>query len=456
MNSTKTLSSYLLTKASNNIAIICKRFYVSRLFEELGIAGNTSDTYELTTKLKYDIITNNLSLCNKYGLELNDSQMTLPIMYWMPKMHYSPSRARFIVASSTCSNKPLSKAVSKVFKLLFQQVQNFHTKSTFYKNYNRFWVIDNSSLIIDRLNSLNSKKKARDISTYDFSTLYTKLQHSDLVSVLKGIIDFAKNGGRRKADGNRKYISFSEREAFWCKKRRGKMCFSIPELKALTDHLITETYFEFGNLVFRQSIGIPMGIDPAPFWANLYLYKYEYDHVTNLMRSDKRRALLYQNAARFIDDECNLNDCGEFGRSFHLIYPSELDLKCEHNGHHATFLELDISIVDGLFIYKLYDKRDNFPFHIIRMPDKNGNIPLHVFYGSIMSEFLRIARATLLFSDFLPRAKALFQRMIRQGGEKCRVLAQIQRAMNRHPKPFIKFALTSQQIVTSITNDESN
>ena len=124
-----------------------------------------------------------------------------------------------------------------------------------------------------------------------------------------------------------------------------------------------------------------MGIDPAPFWANLYLHKYESDHITNLMRSDKRCALMYRNASRFIDDECNLNDCGEFGRSFHLIYPSDLHLKCEHNGTHATFLELDISIVDGLFIYKLYDKRDDFPFHIIRMPDKNENIPLHVFYG---------------------------------------------------------------------------
>ena len=224
----------------------------------------------------------------------------------------------------------------------------------------------------------------------------------------------------------------------------------MPELKALTDHLITETYFEFGNVVFRQSIGIPMGIDPAPFWANLYLYKYECDHITLLMRSDKRRALKYQNASRFIDDQCNLNDGGEFGRSFHLIYPSDLHLKCEHYGTHATFLELDITIIDGLFIYKLYDKRDDFPFHIIRMPDKNGNIPLHVFYGSIMSEFLRIARATLLFSDFLPRAKALFDRMIKQGGEKGRVLAQIQRAIQRHPKPFIKFALTSQQIITSI------
>ena len=87
--------------------------------------------------------------------------MTLPFMYWMPKMHYSPSRARFIVASSACSSKPLSQAVSKVFKLLFHQVQNFHAKSTFYKNYNRFWVIENSSPIIERLNSLTSIKRLR-------------------------------------------------------------------------------------------------------------------------------------------------------------------------------------------------------------------------------------------------------------------------------------------------------
>ena len=327
---------------------------------------------------------------------------------------------------------------------------NFHAKSTFYINYNRFWIIENSSPIIDKLNKINEKKNAKDISTYDFSTLYTKLQHFDLVRVLKHIIDFCQKGGGKKEDGNRKYISFSKSEAFWCRKRSGKMCFSISELKALTDHLITELYFEVGNLIFRQSIGIPMGIDPAPFWANLYLYKYECDHVTKLIKSDKHRALKYRHSSRFIDDEFNVNDFGEFGRSFHQIYPSDLHLKCEHNGTHATFLELAISIIDGLFVYKLYDKRDTFPFHIIRMPDKNGNIPMHVFYGSIMSEFLRIARATLLFSDFLPRASALFKRMVNQGGEKHRVLAQIQRAIQRHPAPFKKFAKSSQQIIDSI------
>ena len=67
-----------------------------------------------------------------------------------------------------------------------------------------------------------------------------------------------------------------------------------------------------------------MGIDPAPFWANLYLYKYESDFITQLMKSDKVRARKYLHATRFIDDECNLNDYGEFGSSYHLIYPEEL------------------------------------------------------------------------------------------------------------------------------------
>ena len=52
----------------------------------------------------------------------------------------------------------------------------------------------------------------------------------------------------------------------------------------------------------------------------------------------------------------NLNDHGEFSRSYQEIYPQELQLKCEHQGTHATFLDLDISIVDGVFVYKLFDK----------------------------------------------------------------------------------------------------
>ena len=53
----------------------------------------------------------------------------------------------------------------------------------------------------------------------------------------------------------------------------------------LVKHLISETYFQVGYTLFRQCIGIPMGIDPAPFWANLYLFFYESEYVTSLIKS---------------------------------------------------------------------------------------------------------------------------------------------------------------------------
>lgn len=62
-----------------------------------------------------------------------------------------------------------------------------------------------------------------------------------------------------------------------------------------------------GNLLLIQYIGIPLGTDPAPIWANLYLYDNKADFISNLNKTDKPRAIKFKNASRFIDDECNLN-----------------------------------------------------------------------------------------------------------------------------------------------------
>ena len=111
----------------------------------------------------------------------------------MSKMHYTPCRKRFIITSAQCSTKPLSKIMSKIFKHIFNQIRNFHDKCTFYKNYNKFWVIQNSFPVLKKLDEINQKKKAREISTFDFSTLYTKLPHDDLIRVLHEMVDFAFN-----------------------------------------------------------------------------------------------------------------------------------------------------------------------------------------------------------------------------------------------------------------------
>ena len=76
----------------------------------------------------------------------------------------------------------------------------------------------------------------------------------------------------------------------------------------------------------------------------------------------------------------------------------------EHKEEHTTFLELNITIDDDIFIYMLFDKRDKFPFFIVRMPYLSSNIPSPIFYVLIFPEFLRIARCTLRLTDFVPKA----------------------------------------------------
>ena len=48
---------------------------------------------------------------------------------------------------------------------------------------------------MDQLTQINKKKNAKEISIHDFRSLYTMLQHEDLIHNLNQIVDFAFSGG---------------------------------------------------------------------------------------------------------------------------------------------------------------------------------------------------------------------------------------------------------------------
>ena len=52
----------------------------------------------------------------------------------------------------------------------------------------------------------------------------------------------------------------------------------------------------------------------------------------------------------FIDNFGALHDGGIFKDVQKDIYPPELQLKVEHSGTHVTFLNLDITVKDGMFV----------------------------------------------------------------------------------------------------------
>ncbi|MEM7238314.1 MAG: hypothetical protein AAF501_10900, partial [Pseudomonadota bacterium] len=202
-------------KASNNIAIVCKKFYIEKLIHELGLLDTPSETYTLVNTEMKDIVNLNIELCKSYNLSISEKDHRLPYMYWTLEMHYTPSRARFKVVSSSCSTKPISKVVSTIFKKILDQIENFHNKCTFYNNYNMFWVIQNSKPVLEKLAKINKYNKAKFISTFDFSTLYTKLPHDDLIEVLNVLIDFVFNGGRNKPDDNRKFLTVKTNRCYF-------------------------------------------------------------------------------------------------------------------------------------------------------------------------------------------------------------------------------------------------
>ena len=86
------------------------------------------------------------------------------------------------------------------------------------------------------------------------------------------------------------------------------------------------------------------------------------------------------------------------------------------------------------------------------MPEFSGSIPSHVFYGSIMSEVLRIARASLQYCDFIPKVQTLFKRMINQGACEVGLSRQVSKVLNKHPDAFKSFNLQSNIIKADLKN----
>ena len=47
----------------------------------------------------------------------------------------------------------------------------------------------------------------------------------------------------------------------------------------------------------------------------------------------------------------------------------------------APFLDMDLSITNGIVSSKIYDKRDDFNFEIVNFPFLDGDIPRSTSYG---------------------------------------------------------------------------
>ena len=151
-------------KTSKNVSLVCKMFYQDIVTEEIV----NSSTFEKVSDNPDDFMQ---VLVRKFG---SNNPNSLPYLYATTKMHKNPIKFRYITAARETFFSDKSIAVSKCLKLLMKTSQtSIQYKIKGIKNSN--FVIDSRDKVISFMNNSNRVTEKRQVSTWDFSTLYTKI-----------------------------------------------------------------------------------------------------------------------------------------------------------------------------------------------------------------------------------------------------------------------------------------
>ena len=438
-------------KASNNYTFVCKRHYVSILSEELGLnslPGNP--TYNLTDLSASEVLDNHKSVLTSFGIETSDDELDLPYIYWIPKMHKTPYKHRFIAGSSKCSTKPLSILLTKLLTHIKQGLQKYCETAYSRSGINQMWILKNSKELLEHLKS-PTFNHVTSIKSFDFSTLYTTIPHQKLKDRLTSIIRNAfifKNGNRRY-----KYLVLGHEETYFVKEHSdSKSKYSEDDIIKMLEFLVDNIFVVFAGKVFQQTVGIPMGTNCAPLLADIFLYSYEADFIQSLLSTGKKHlASRFNLTYRYIDDVLSINN-PEFENYLGQMYPAELEIKdTTVSTTTASYLDLLLSIGrDGQLHTSIYDKRDDFNFHITNFPFLSSNIPSSPAYGVFISQLIRYARACSSYECFILRARRLSSKLLKQGYLVERLKSSFRKFYGRYGDLVEQYGVTLSRMLNDI------
>ena len=89
----------------------------------------------------------------------------------------------------------------------------------------------------------------------------------------------------------------------------------------------------------------------------------------------------FNSTSRYLDDLLYI-DNPYFEQMVGQIYPTELQLnKANSSDTEALFLDLNLSITNGIVSSEIYNKWDDFNFEIVNFPFLDGDVPRSPSYG---------------------------------------------------------------------------
>ena len=245
--------------------------------------------------------------------------------------------------------------------------------------------------VLSELNNENEFHEDLMVATFDFSTLYTTLPHSDLIRCIVALFN--------------KYFSTD----IVINYENKKIVLTRSKFVEILKFCILNNYISFSNKIYKQVTGIPMEANYSPNLANLYLHFYEAKFMKININEYR---LIYKYTFRFIDDLLSIKNRLILG-DINNIYPPSLEIKSTNNTPYikCSFLDIDIEITNGSFVHKVYDKRRDYSFEILGLPSTNSNIPNKSIYGVLCSQFCRYASNCRFKEDLLFNCQLLVNKL---------------------------------------------
>ena len=122
------------------------------------------------------------------------------------------------------------------------------------------------------------------------------------------------------------------------------------------------------------------------------------------------------------------------------IHPTELQLdKANSSDTEGPFLDLNLSITNGIVSSKLYDKQDDFNFEIVNFPFLDGDVARSPSYGVYISQLIRFARVCSNVDDFNNRNLFLTAELLKQGYSHHKIRKAFSKFYLRHSELIVKY-----------------
>ena len=113
-------------KAANNVVVVRRLYYINTLKRELV----DTNAYKLQPSLSERVIVDGHG-CHTalhFGVKAKENQDKVPTLYWLPKLHKKPYKARFIANSSSCTTTELSKLLTSCLTAVKNMLSNIVKK----------------------------------------------------------------------------------------------------------------------------------------------------------------------------------------------------------------------------------------------------------------------------------------------------------------------------------------